>query len=311
VYTIKQAAARSGLSIPTIRAWERRYGVISPERTSAGYRLYDDASITRLRAMRQLVETEGWRPSQAAIRVIAGGPEIDALGEDSRGLRTAAPPPAGAREATGGTIDAPVGAVERFVAAARQLDVTTMEAVLDDAFAVERFERAMERVVFPALHAIGESWSVGELDVAMEHAASETVRRRLAHFFDAAGHADRSPGLIVGMPPAGQHELGAFAFAVAARRQGLDVLYLGADVPLASWLTAAEETAASVVVIGVVTSADAESAGLVLDALRRSARPPRRAVGGAASGRVSTDGTTIVLPDRLDGAVDVVAGLLA
>ena len=66
MYTIKQAAARTGLTIPTIRAWERRYGVVSPARTTAGYRLYDEAAIERLAAMRALVEMDGWRPSQAS-----------------------------------------------------------------------------------------------------------------------------------------------------------------------------------------------------------------------------------------------------
>ena len=55
MYTIKQAAARTGLSVPIIRVWERRYGVVQPGRTPAGYRLYDDESIARLAAMRQLV----------------------------------------------------------------------------------------------------------------------------------------------------------------------------------------------------------------------------------------------------------------
>ena len=52
MYTIKQAAIRSGLTIPTIRAWERRYGVVLPERTKSGYRLYDDDALDRLLAMR-------------------------------------------------------------------------------------------------------------------------------------------------------------------------------------------------------------------------------------------------------------------
>src|SRR4249919_896872 len=82
MYTIKQAAARTGLSIPTIRAWERRYGVVSPSRTPAGYRLYDDAAIARLNAMRSLVETDGWRPSQAAARV--GMPGLDLAAVTSR-----------------------------------------------------------------------------------------------------------------------------------------------------------------------------------------------------------------------------------
>jgi methylmalonyl-CoA mutase cobalamin-binding subunit len=145
----------------------------------------------------------------------------------------------------------------------------------------------------------------------MEHAASETVRRRLAHFFDAAQRGDRRSRVIVGMPPSGYHEIGAFAFAVAARRRGLDVLYLGADVPLESWLTAIDETGAEVVVIGVVTSADAASAGLVLEALGQGSAPPRPALGGAAAARVAGGAGAIVLPERLDDAVSVVAGLLA
>src|SRR4029078_6933175 len=59
MYTIKQAAQRTGIAIPTIRVWERRYGVVAPKRTPSGYRLYDDEAIARLNAMQRLVEHEG------------------------------------------------------------------------------------------------------------------------------------------------------------------------------------------------------------------------------------------------------------
>lgn len=68
MYTIKEASARSGVGIPLLRAWERRYGVVVPTRTSSGYRLYDDAAIGRLQAMRQLIGA-GWSAKQAAERV--------------------------------------------------------------------------------------------------------------------------------------------------------------------------------------------------------------------------------------------------
>src|SRR3954467_15449769 len=84
MYTIKQAATRTGVSVPTIRAWERRYGVVSPARTAAGYRLYDDDAVERLSAMRSLVETEGWRPSQAAERV--KDPAVDLAALAARGM---------------------------------------------------------------------------------------------------------------------------------------------------------------------------------------------------------------------------------
>ena len=61
-----------------------------------------------------------------------------------------------------------------------------------------------------------------------------------------------TPDVIVGLPPGGRHELGALAFAVAARRRGVNVLYLGADVPLTGWLTAVESTSAVVAILGVV-----------------------------------------------------------
>ena len=91
----------------------------------------------------------------------------------------------------------------------------------------------MRDVVFPALRAVGDGWASGVIDVAAEHAASETVRRRLSQLYEAAGlsvsRSDRARGPAAGR---GDHEIGAFAFAVAARRAGLGVLYLGADVPL-------------------------------------------------------------------------------
>ena len=71
MYTIKEAATRAGLTPTVARAWERRYGVVEPARTSSGYRLYDEAAIERLRTMRLLVE-DGWTAS-AAARAVADG----------------------------------------------------------------------------------------------------------------------------------------------------------------------------------------------------------------------------------------------
>src|SRR6185436_8918922 len=71
MYTIKEAAARTGLTVPVLRAWERRYGVVSPTRTPGGYRVYDEAALGRLRTMRRLVD-DGWTASAAAAAVVAG-----------------------------------------------------------------------------------------------------------------------------------------------------------------------------------------------------------------------------------------------
>ena len=320
MYTIKQAAARTGLSVPIIRVWERRYGVVQPSRTPAGYRLYDDESIARLVAMRHLVAEEGWQPSQAAQRVLEPGADLRALSGDRAGSdRSAAWPGSGGADRSGPSMglvtgvghgDREASLVQAFLSAAHELDVPAMERILDESFASHRFELAIEGLVSPALRAIGIAWAQDEIDVGAEHAASETVRRRLARFYDAAGLGDRLPRVIVGLPPDGHHEIGAFAFAVAARRAGLDVLYLGANVPLESWLRTVRETSAPVVVLGVVTPSDVVAAGAVVKALSATASPPICLVGGPLSAS-SLDGLrTIRLPTPLDDAVAAVVRLL-
>ncbi len=307
--SIKQAAARSGLSVPTVRAWERRYGVVHPQRTPTGYRLYDDAAIARLIAMRYLVWTQGIRPSQAADQVMAAGTDVAGLVDAARGASMRAPLD---HAQVSSMADRSNETVAQFVAAARALDVGAMERILDEVFAAERFEGAVNHVVFPALRAVGDGWSEGSVDVAMEHAASETIRRRLAGFYDAVASTTGIPDLIVGLPPGGHHEIGALAFAIAVRRRGLNVLYLGADVPLESWRVAVEATGARVIVVGVVWAADVAAADRVVRTFETSARPPITALGGRRAGDVrgAADGV-VLLPEPIDEAIAIVLGLVA
>ncbi len=318
MYTIKQASARTGLSVALIRVWERRYGVVQPDRTPAGYRLYDDASIARLAAMQHLV-AQGWAPSQAAQRLL--DPETEPNGPASATFSNPRPMTSSGRAfdqfgespslpSSAGHGERDLSLMSGLVSAARQLDVPAMERILDECFAAQRFELAIEGVVSPALRAIGSSWAEGTIDVAAEHAASETIRRRLARFFDAAGLGDRVPTVIVGLPPAAHHEIGAFAFAVAARRAGLDVLYLGANVPVASWLRTVDETAASVVVLSVVAPADLDAATEVIEALRLAERRPACLIGGPLAAEAPDAVGMVRLPAALDAAVAVVVEIL-
>ena len=299
MYTIKQAAIRTGLAIPTIRAWERRYGVVHPVRTASGYRLYDDESMDRLIAMRHLVEVDGMRPSQAADRVRAGGEAIDGLAERAREGTMA-----DGRRTPGAADRAPAVAALRD--ATRRLDIPALERLLDEAFAAERFEAATSNVVYPALRAIGEDWAEGTIDVAMEHAASETIRRRLTRFYDAAVDLSSPLDVIVGLPPGCQHDIGAMGFAVAARRGGLSVLYLGANVPVPSWIRTADAVRAPAAVVGAIVDRDVPAATDVVASLLASAGRPTVFVGGRAAAAVAEATGAAVLPVGMDAAVDLV-----
>ena len=292
MYTIKEAAARTGLGVSLIRAWERRYGVVDPQRTPSGYRLYDDNALEALRAMRRLVE-DGWSPSEAARALIAGtAPVSDRLA------------------ASGSPIEGAVSLVERFVAAAAALDARGVETVLDEILARGSFESIVDALLLPAAAALGDAWAAGRLDAGAEHAASAAVHRRLAAAFQAAGRPSGLP-VLVGLPPASRHELGALAFATALRRRGIDVLYLGADVPETSWAEAAARSTSPMAVLAVVTAEDRVPAALVATKLLLNRPAMLVGLGGAAAEEVPIDDSRAVrLPQPVTEAAAAVSDLL-
>ena len=304
MYNIKQAAARAGVTVPVLRAWERRYGIVDPARSTGGYRQFDEAAVARVRTMRRLVD-DGWSPKAAAAAILDGTapvreePPASATGSTSVRSTTEAAPATAPGEAA--------VLIERFLAAARALDPDAITAVLDDLFARGSFERVAADVLFPALEALGDAWAAGRITVAGEHMASSAVQRRLGQALEAAGAADgRAARVVVGLPPGGRHELGALAFAVAARRAGLPVTYLGADLPMDDWLAAA--AGASAAVIGVVTARDRTAAINVAN--RLLAANPGLVV--ALGGRAAQPAPGVLrLPSELTESVAVIGSALA
>lgn len=300
VYNIKQAAARAGVSVPVLRAWERRYGIVSPERSDSGYRRFDDESVARVRTMRGLVDA-GWSPSAAAAAILEGRVPVEAADPADAGAAPSGatrPEPAGS--APGGRDDE-IG--ERLVRAAADLDGGGIDDALDDLFARGSFERVVGDLLFPALRRLGEAWAAGEVSVAGEHLASNAVLRRLGQALEAAGSGDvRGLPVVVGLPPGGRHELGALAFVVAARRAGLPVAYVGPDLPVADWVTATD--AASAAVIGVVRARDRHAAMEVARELR--AAHPGLVV--AVGGRSAPEDADVL---RLDGPLSASVATLS
>ncbi len=298
MYSIKQASIRSGVSVPLIRAWERRYGVVSPQRTASGYRLYDDDAIGMLMRVRELTES-GWTASEASRALLAGEvpieppaprPALPASDETTRSHKTAL--------------------IDRFVDAAMAMDIATIGAALDEMFAQGSFESIVDDLLMPALVEIGRAWRDGRLDVAAEHTASAAVYRRLSALYEAAATV-ADPLLVVGLPPGSRHELGSLAFAVAMRRLGIGVLYLGADVPVTSWVHVIKQNRARMAVVAVVQEVDRIAALQVAEALRDAGFRSTLAVGG---GSARWDGAEqagmVVLPDRINEAAAMAARLV-
>jgi methylmalonyl-CoA mutase cobalamin-binding subunit len=301
MYNIKQAAARAGVTVPVLRAWERRYGIVEPARTASGYRLFDDATVDRVRTMRTLVE-EGWSPSTAAAAILGGTVPVTAAPVEAAGTSVGGRATVVTAETDDGRAEA-AAITARLIEGARGLDPAGVSAVLDDLFSRGSFERVATDLLFPALERLGLAWAAGEVSVAGEHMASSAVMRRLGLALEAAGGSNgHGHAVIVGMPPGGRHELGALAFAIAARRAGLAVTYLGADLPADDWAAAARGAAAAV--IGVVVARDRNPALEVARRLHAQQPDLLIAFGGHAAPATEIG---IRLPPSLTESVAVLA----
>ena len=299
MYTIKQAAARSGVPVQLLRAWERRYGVVSPARTASRYRLYDDAAIARLRAMRQLIE-DGWAPSTAAAHIV----ELDEAAIDA--IAGPMSEEVGALPRTARAAATDESLTDAFVSSAAALDEPGVEQALDEMFARGSFEQVTTELVMPALVALGDGWAKGKVDVAAEHAAAGAVQRRLGMAFMAAGLPPADGVVLVGLPPGAQHDLGALTFATAARRAGVAVRYLGPNLPVNDWLETIARTKARGVVVGVVLERDVRPALQVARSIREAHPHVLLAFGGRHSPSVATEGLepALILPQEVASAVE-------
>ena len=291
MYTIKQAARLTKVSEASLRAWERRYGVVVARRNESKYRVYDIEAVAVLSTMRRLVD-QGWAPAEAA-RAVRSGEVVAELDE----VHTH-PSPALIEQPSAATY------MQQFLTAAAHMDAAGLEKSLDNGFALGSFEHVVDSWLFPTLDALGEGWASGEIDVAGEHAASHAVHRRLSAAFDAAGSRSRGPAVVVGLPSGSQHELGALAFAIAIRRRGMDVLYLGANVPVSSWETAVRSHSARAAVLAVVTAEDRPAAKTVAGRLKGLTPAPMVCTGGA-SGSDLVPGTRTLAASIGDAAADL------
>jgi methanogenic corrinoid protein MtbC1 len=221
VYTIKTVVQETGIAPATLRAWERRYGVLSPGRSDGGYRLYSERDIQTLRWLKAQVDA-GVSISRAValleIRHQAGEePEFEL--DRSRGH--AAPENARGSE----TI------VEELVDALSAFQEPQAENILAEAFALYPVDVVAEDIIKPTLVEIGERWHRGEASVVQEHFATAFLRRRLTALFHAYPQPLAGPLAITGSAPSEWHDVGILLVSMALRRHGWRVIYLGQNVP--------------------------------------------------------------------------------
>jgi MerR family transcriptional regulator, light-induced transcriptional regulator len=241
VLRIGEVSRRTGVAVPTLRAWERRYGLLAPARTDGGHRLYSDTDVTRVRSMQQLLE-EGWSAAAAAREVLREPRPVTRL-----------TPVAG-----GGENAAAADLVERLERAIDAFDAQSADGVVDDVFARFEVPRALDEVVLPVLRQVGEGWQDDPRVIAREHFATNTLRPRLQRLLRT--HARAGARVCLAAAPEGEeHDLGLLASAVVVADAGWRVHYLGARTPTAAMERAVEDLRPEVVLVGAVFREQAEA----------------------------------------------------
>jgi len=241
---IGEFARRVDLSPDVLRAWERRYKLLDPQRSPGGFRLYSDADVARVVVMQRHLAT-GLAPAQAAARARA---ELDAAGN----LASDGDPIAELR-----------AALECF-------DEGTAHTAIDHM--MERFaiESVVTNIVFPYLRDLGDRWDAGEITVAQEHFASRVLRSRLIArgrgWDDGAG-----PRAVLACAPHELHDLPLVCLALALRGQGWRITMLGADTPIETVMTTTDVLHQDLTVLSfMIGTVVAESRDALAELARRS-----------------------------------------
>lgn len=269
-YPLGVVVRMTGLSEHVIRAWERRYGAVSPVRTPGGTRRYTEQDVARLQLLRKAVD--------AGHRI----GDIARLSDE-------------ALQAQVGPVSDPGPAtpLDEIRQAVDSLDARALEAQLGLQLSLLGPVPFARRVAVPLLSELGERWARGELSVAAEHLVTSTTRSLFGMALHAGSRTDGAPRVLLATPAGERHEFGLLVAALTVMGAGGDVVYLGPDLPAEEVAAAAGQTGAAAVGLSIVNLSSGEARRYVRDLRRRLPEATALWVGGSAAGDVDA-------ADRLD-----------
>jgi len=264
---IGELGRRVGVSPELLRAWERRYGLMEPERSAGGFRLYSDADAARVQRMQKYL-SQGLSAAEAARAAIEEAPAPENIA-----TRSLADSAADLQRA-----------LERY-------DEQAANSIVDSALSNLSTETALGEVVMPVLREVGERWAAGELTIAQEHFATNVLRGRLLGLARGWGHGN-GPIALLACTSGEQHDLPLMLFGISLRAAGWRIVFLGADIPALTIEQAAESIAPAAVVIAATLPEPLLAVETELAAL--AARVPV-AIGGRAADAILAERVGAIL----------------
>lgn len=273
LYNTKAVVHQTGVPAPTLRAWERRYGILSPRRGGNDYRLYSERDMMVVAWLRERVET-GMTISQA-IALLRTLEPVRRKGRRGRALPGAPAEPAvavpAARQPDLYALDILAATLLRQLT---ELDEAAAVRTIAQALAVYTVEEVCLHLFQPVLVEIGQRWAEGSHEVTVEHFASALIRAQLDSLFRSAPMQESGPLVLVGCAASELHELGALMLALFLRRAGLHVAYVGQSVEAQSLASTVAALKPACIVLSATLPAHVETlADTARGLLARSGAP--------------------------------------
>jgi DNA-binding transcriptional MerR regulator len=210
-YSIKELEQLSGIKAHTIRIWEKRYTIISPERTSTNIRFYSDEDLKKIMNV-SVLNSHGVKISRIA--------ELSAEEIANKILALSDTQP-----------EASIY-IDQLVVAMVDLEEEKFEKILNALVNKVGFERSITEVVYPFMEKIGVLWQTGTITPAHEHFISNLIRQRLITAVAALPFASKKARTAILFLPEGElHEIGLLFYHYIARNRGFKTIYLGQSVP--------------------------------------------------------------------------------
>jgi DNA-binding transcriptional MerR regulator/methylmalonyl-CoA mutase cobalamin-binding subunit len=275
-YPIKVVSQLTGLSAYVIRAWEKRYSVLDPERTETNRRLYSEEEIEKLKLLNNAIKLGHNIGGIASLTVQELKAIIKKNGQKDLAVKI---------ETTNLSDSSIDSFIESCINAVKSYQGKQFENLLLQASVKFSQPVLIEKLIIPLVYRIGDLWHDGTIRIANEHLASSIIRSFLSNIIESFHVADSSPKIICATPRGQEHELGALIVGVIAASEGWGVIYLGSNIPVEEIAAAAEQTEAKAVALSLVYPKDDPL--LPRDIIKLGKMLPEKAVlvaGGRAAG---------------------------
>jgi DNA-binding transcriptional MerR regulator/methylmalonyl-CoA mutase cobalamin-binding subunit len=261
LYTIGTVSKLTGVGAITLRAWERRYGLIEPVRKASGHRLYTRQNIDQINRITALTQ-QGMRISQIRPEMLES---TDGMGQD-------------------GSADADrwKAQLNGMMAAIVSFDEERLEEIYNAALSLYPIDVVTRKLLTPLLIELGLRWEGGDGNIAEEHFFAFYLRNKLGARYHHRGRGNHGPLILVAGLPGEYHEIGLLLFALAAHESGYRVLPLGANMPLRELAAVAGKKGCDAIVLSGAIEPSRETLSQELPALVAASAAPVL-IGGLSS----------------------------